>query len=192
MQTSEVKFGPVLTAGYVLGMGLMGIFEGIFFHQILQVHGIISSQVGLDSFMGLKSNLFWGGIFHLFAWFAIVFGIGLLWHCLQNSHTPRSTPIFSGSIIMGAGLFQLLEGFINHLLLGLHHVVEHQAPKQALAWDVIYLLTGISFILIGRYLVSRGKREFFAQAIKRSRHRRFEFRPAYDRSLEKAFHELGS
>ena len=36
---------PVVAAGIVLGAGLGGFFDGIVFHQILQVHNMLTGRI---------------------------------------------------------------------------------------------------------------------------------------------------
>lgn len=39
-------------------------------------------------------------------------------------------------MLMGFGIFNLVEGIIDHHLLGLHHVNETAPPEQWLWWDL--------------------------------------------------------
>lgn len=59
---------------------------------------------------------------------------------------PLSTGTFVGSLALGWGLFNLIEGLIDHELLGIHHVVE---AGNHLLWDMAFLGSGIVLILIG-------------------------------------------
>lgn len=181
MYTSEVKFGPILGAGSLIGLGMGGFLDGILFHQILQLHSMISGKVYPDTLVKLEVNMFWDGVFHLFTWLTIALGLGLLWKAFLNPYSPRSTPAFSGSLIMGWGLFNMVEGTINHILLGVHHLVEKAPIEEKLFWDMLFIGSGIIMIGIGRIMVSRGKREFFSEEIKKARSRPFRFKPAFHR-----------
>jgi uncharacterized membrane protein len=181
LYTTEVKFGPLLGAGSLIGLGMGGFLDGIIFHQILQLHSMISGKVYPDTLIKLEFNMFWGGVFHLFTWFTIAVGLGLLWKSFLNPYSPRSTPAFSGSLIMGWGLFNTVEGTINHILLGVHHLMEQAPIEEKLFWDMLYIGIGIIMIGIGRIMVSRGKREFFSEEIKKARSRPFKFKPAFHR-----------
>lgn len=59
---------------------------------------------------------------------------------------PLSAGTFVGSLALGRGLFNLIEGLIDHELLGIHHVVE---AGNHLLWDMAFLNSGIVLILIG-------------------------------------------
>jgi uncharacterized membrane protein len=58
------------------------------------------------------------------------------------------------------GLFNLVEGVIDHHLLGLHHVNETVPPAQWLYWDSGFLVWGALMLLGGWRLlrVGGGKR----------------------------------
>lgn len=143
---------PLLAAGILLGTGLGGFVDGILFHQLLQWHSMLSDKYprsGLDLqtvIVNLEVNMFWDGLFHTFTWLTTVAGIVLLWRAGQRADVPWCTKIFIGSLLMGWGLFNLIEGIINHHVLHLHHVVE---TPDHLAWDLGFLASGVIFILIG-------------------------------------------
>ncbi len=61
-----------------------------------------------------------------------------------------------GWILAGWGLFNLVEGLLDHQVLGIHHV--HEGPYQ-LWWDVGFLLLGALF-LVGGYLIQRSGQPF--------------------------------
>jgi uncharacterized membrane protein len=65
------------------------------------------------------------------------------------------TKIFVGSLILGWGLFNLVEGIIDHQILGIHHVYEY---GDHLLWDMAFLGSGVVFILIGWALIRGGSR----------------------------------
>lgn len=181
MYTTEVKFGPLLGAGSLIGLGMGGFLEGIVFHQILQLHNMISGKVYPDTLPKLEINLFWDGVFHLFTWLTIALGLGILWKSFLNPYTPRSTPAFSGSLIMGWGLYNMVEGTINHILLAAHHLIEKAPLEEKLIWDMLFISSGIAMIGFGRLMVSRGKREYFSEEIKKARGKTYGFRPAFHR-----------
>ena len=45
-------------------------------------------------------------------------------------------------MLTGFGIFNLVEGIIDHHLLGLHHVNETVPPEQWLWWDLAFLASG--------------------------------------------------
>jgi uncharacterized membrane protein len=64
--------------------------------------------------------------------------------------------IFVGSIAIGWGLFNLVEGIIDHHILGIHHV--RSGPHQ-LVWDLAFLAFGAVLVIMGWILVRGGKRK---------------------------------
>jgi uncharacterized membrane protein len=57
-----------------------------------------------------------------------------------------------GWILVGWGLFNLVEGLIDHQILGIHHV--RSGPHQ-LWWDMGFLALGALLVLAG-WLLQRG------------------------------------
>jgi hypothetical protein len=47
------------------------------------------------------------------------------------------------------GLFNVVEGIVDHLLLGIHHVNETAPREQWLWWDIAFLLWGAAMIAGG-------------------------------------------
>jgi uncharacterized membrane protein len=64
-------------------------------------------------------------------------------------------------MLLGWGLFNLVEGLIDHQLLRIHHV--HPGADQ-LAWDIGFLMFGAVLAMTGLSLVVAGHREGTAAA----------------------------
>jgi uncharacterized membrane protein len=141
-------------AGTLLGTGLGGFIDGIVFHQILQWHNMLSSVVAPTNLVTMKYNMVWDGIFHAFTWIVTATGLALLWRAGRSTNVPWSTGTFVGSLSLGWGLFNVVEGVINHQLLGIHHV--HPGENQ-LAWDVGFLLFGALLATLGWGSISRAR-----------------------------------
>lgn len=78
------------------------------------------------------------------------------WRAGQKPGVPWSTRTFAGSLGLGWGLFNLIEGLIDHHLLGVHHV--HPGDGQ-LAWDLGFLLSGALLARGGYGLIWAGRRD---------------------------------
>ncbi len=154
--TSEGRF-PV-SAGIVLGLGLGGFFDGIVFHQILQWHHMMSSaRYPPDYFVGLRINTFFDGLFHAGTYLLVLLGLALLWRSAHKPHPVWSGRRLFGSILTGFGIFNLVEGIIDHHLLGLHHVNE-TVPREAwIYWDVAFLVWGAAMLVGGLALLRAGR-----------------------------------
>ncbi|MFH7028515.1 MAG: DUF2243 domain-containing protein [Heteroscytonema crispum UTEX LB 1556] len=143
---------PLIAAGIVLGVGLGGFFDGIVLHQILQWHHMLSSVRSLTNVSNINLNMLWDGLFHAFDWVMTVVGIVLLWRAGGRDDVPWSSNVFFGSLLMGAGLFNFVEGLIDHQILGIHHV--KSGPNQ-LAWDLAFLASGVLLVAVGWIMVKR-------------------------------------
>jgi uncharacterized membrane protein len=147
---SQPYRGAVLGAGTLLGVGLGGFVDGILFHQILQWHNMLSSVVVPLDLVAIKYNMVWDGLFHALTWVMTAVGVGLLWRAGAKPEVPWSTPTFVGSLLLGWGLFNLVEGILDHHILGLHHV--HPGANE-LAWDLGFLGFGALLVAGGWGLI---------------------------------------
>lgn len=141
---------PMLSAGLLLGIGMGGFIDGIVFHQILQLHNMLSAKYSPNTVINIELNMVWDGIFHLGTWLTTAAGISLIWREVTRRTEPVTTRRFLGSIIAGWGLFNLVEGSIDHHLLHVHHVVERYGESS---WDFAFLLSGVIFLLLGAILM---------------------------------------
>lgn len=145
----------LISAGIVLGAGLGGFIDGILFHQLLQVHSMLSASYPPISVVNMEVTMFWDGVFHLFTWLMTVAGIALLWRTARlRTAAELETRVFIGSLLTGWGLFNVVEGFIDHYLLGLHHVIEQLGLS---VWDHGFIAFGVALIVMG-YSMMRGGR----------------------------------
>jgi uncharacterized membrane protein len=150
MSNDDGNKGPLLAAGVLLGIGLGGFADGIVLHQLLQWHHMLSSRVDANDLVGLKYNMVWDGLFHVLTWVMTAAGLGLLWRAVKQGRAPWSTRQLVGSLLLGAGLFDFVEGLVDHQILGLHHV--HPGEGE-LAWDAGYLALGLLLMMIGRAMI---------------------------------------
>jgi uncharacterized membrane protein len=141
---------PLTTAGMVLGIGMGGFVDGIVFHQILQLHNILSAQIPTDTLIGAKTNMVWDGLFHAMVWIATASGIVLLWKAVKRPDVLLSGQALFGSTLLGFGLFNLIEGIVDHHILSLHHVYERLGPS---VWDYVFLASGVASMLTGWLMI---------------------------------------
>jgi len=144
------NYRPLIVAGIVLGLGQGGFFDGIVFHQLLQWHHMFSSVRSDMTVAGLELNTLGDGLFHLLDWVLTLTGIFLLWRAGKHQNVPWSGQVFGGAMLIGAGLFNLVEGIIDHHILGIHHL--RLGPNQLL-WDLSFLAVGALLAGIGLRLV---------------------------------------
>lgn len=142
---------PLTIASMVLGIGLGGFIDGIMFHQIFQTHSMLSNKISTTDYVGKSVNMFWDGIFHFFCLLVVLLGIVLLWELLFKAHVDRSGKLLSGGLLLGWGLFNIVEGIINHHLLALHNVIE-LSPNQDFG-NFTFLGGSVIVVVVGYMLV---------------------------------------
>jgi uncharacterized membrane protein len=146
---------PLLTAGVLFGLGLGGFFDGIVLHQILQWHHLVTSAgFPPTSVENLQVNTFWDGLFHAATYVLTVLGIVALWRTSRRPDLVWSGRALLGAFLIGWGIFNLVEGLIDHQILGIHHVNETAPPEQWLLWDIGFLAWGV-LMLVGGWLLVR-------------------------------------
>lgn len=62
----------------------------------------------------------------------------------------RSGRVLGGSMLIGFGLFNLIEVVVDHHLLHLHHVYERLGVS---AWDYLFLASGVALIAAGWLMI---------------------------------------
>jgi uncharacterized membrane protein len=144
----------------LIGIGLGGFADGIVLHQIMQWHHMLSSVIPPDDMEAMSVNMRWDGIFHVVVWIVTLAGAAALWSSGRRNERTPSLRRFSGLVLVGWGLFNLVEGVINHHLLGIHHVRYHGdvlGGEPSLAWGLGFVLVGgVGFLLVG-WLLAREK-----------------------------------
>ena len=147
-------------AGILFGLGLGGFFDGIVLHQILQWHHMLTSAgYPATSVDNLEINTLWDGIFHASTYLFVVIGLILLWRTAHRVHLWWSGRLLIGTLLMGFGIFNLVEGIVDHQILGLHHVNETVPASQWLYWDIGFLVWGALMLIGGWALYKSGKQQ---------------------------------
>ncbi|WP_067430681.1 DUF2243 domain-containing protein [Nocardioides jensenii] len=160
--TSTREPRSLATPGIVLGVGLGGFVDGILLHQLLQWHHMLTStdsdNIGVryypDSTVhGLEINTVWDGLFHTFTWVMVLVGLALLYSRVQQSRGRvwKSRALW-GWVLVGWGVFNLVEGIVDHHILGIHHV---RSGDNQIWWDLGFLALG-ALLVIGGWLLQRG------------------------------------
>jgi len=138
-------------AGILLGLGLGGFVDGILLHQILHWHNMLSARVPPSSMEAMRTNMRADGLFHLGVWILTFSGVLLLWSAGRSPAPLPPMRYLIGLLFGGWGVFNLVEGVIDHHLLELHHV--RDLPAHVPLYDYIFLLVGgLGFLVLGRVL----------------------------------------
>ncbi|MET7970620.1 DUF2243 domain-containing protein [Micromonospora sp. NPDC005305] len=156
MTRATIDGADIRVPATILGVGLGGFVDGILLHQVLQWHHLLSStntdRIGVkyypvDTVPGLRMNTLWDGLFHTVTWVAVLTGLALLYARVTRSRGRLwRSPALWGWALVGWGLFNLVEGLVDHQILGIHHV--RTGPHQ-LWWDLGFLALGVVLVLIG-------------------------------------------
>lgn len=150
-----IKRNLILIGGFLLGVGVGGLADGIFFHQILQWHHMVCQEASCASqtVLDLENKIYWDGIFHAFCWISVLIGLAFLSRALDRPSGVSSKSLW-GALLFGWGMFNMGEGLINHHLLSLHHV--RFGPDQAI-WDGLFLLLSLFVAMFG-WRLARSRR----------------------------------
>jgi uncharacterized membrane protein len=149
--------GRSTTPGIVLGLGLGGFVDGIALHQIAQWHNMGSAVLPPHTMEAMRQNMTWDGWFHAATLALTLAGIYLL---LRDARAgvPLPPPLaFTGQLLLGWGIFNLVEGIVDHHLLGIHHV--RDVPVHIPAYDWIFLAVGgVGLVVLGWLMARSGSR----------------------------------
>jgi uncharacterized membrane protein len=141
---------PGVAAALALGIGLGGFFDGIVFHQILQMHNMLSGWLPVTDLVSAKTNMVWDGVFHAAVWIVTISGVIMLWNVGKRHDVIMDGRYLVGGFLMGWGLFNIVEGLIDHHVLGVHHVYELAGSS---VWDWAFLGWGVAMVLVGGMLI---------------------------------------
>ena len=141
--------------GFVMGLGLGGLLDGVVLHQILQWHHMLTgtSANPPDTVAGLEANTLADGFFHLATWVLIATAMVLTVRAWQQGRLAPPWSVQTGALLAGWGVFNVVEGLIDHQLLGVHHVRDDLGAP--LGWDLGFIALGVVLILAGSALARR-------------------------------------
>jgi uncharacterized membrane protein len=144
----------LIVAAVVLGLGLGGFFDGIVLHQILQWHHMVSTSTPPDTLPNLQLNTLGDGMFHAATWVLTVAGVFTLMSSNGARHREGGTRTLIGGMLVGWGLFNTVEGLVDHHLLRLHHV--RPGPDEVL-YDIGFLVWGIVMLVVGTAVIRQAR-----------------------------------
>lgn len=149
---------PPRLPGFLLGIGLGGFVDGIVLHQILQWHHLVShtDDHPVTTVAGLEANTLADGLFHVLAWIFVTVGSALAVRAWQRRELAPPWRTHVGLLLAGWGAFNVVEGVINHQILGIHHVRDDLGAP--LGWDLGFLAFGVALVVVGALLVRSGER----------------------------------
>ena len=124
-------------AGIFFGLGAIAFIDETVFHQLLHWHHFYDKST-------LAVGLISDGLFHAFSWFATVASLFMVAHLRKLRAWDKRRWI--GSAILGAGVFQLYDGIIQHKVFRLHQI---RYDVEIFYYDLVWNVLAIFMILIG-------------------------------------------
>ena len=136
----------------LLGIGLGGFVDGIVLHQVLQWHHLVSDTDDhpVTTVAGLEANTLADGFFHVFTWICVAVATALIVRAWQRRELAPPWRMHVGLLLAGWGAFNVVEGLIDHQLLGIHHVRDDLGGP--LGWDLAFLAFGVVLVVVGLLL----------------------------------------
>jgi uncharacterized membrane protein len=144
---------PPRAPALIMGLGLGGFIDGIVLHQLLQWHHMLTGDSGgepMDTLSGLEANTVADGFFHVVTWLLVVLGSFLAVRAWQRRELAPPWRMHVGLLLAGWGIFNVVEGLVDHQLLGIHHVRDDIGAP--LGWDLAFLAFGVLLIALGTAL----------------------------------------
>ena len=140
----------VLLGSGIFGFGLGALLDVVVFHLILQWHHLLSDFYEPTTLDGLRTNVFFDGVFSLGMVAIMLAGAGMVWRGLDHSVERQSAVRALGSLLVGAGLFNVFDGIVDHYVLGLHDVVHGTQAFNPHWVGASLLLLGLGILVLTR------------------------------------------
>jgi uncharacterized membrane protein len=140
-------------AALLMGLGLGGFVDGIVLHQILQWHHMLTGEQGgepMSTVAGLEANTLADGFFHVATWIMVAVASWLILRAWQEGEIAPPWRAHFGMLLAGWGIFNVVEGLVDHELLGIHHVRDDLGGP--IEWDLGFLLLGVLLVVGGLVL----------------------------------------
>ena len=133
-------------ASALLGVAVMAAVDEIVFHQILGWHHFYDGST-------LRVGLLTDGLLHAFELVAAVAGVFLLLDARRTGGVDGR--VAGAGSAVGAGVFQLWDGVVDHKVLRLHQV---RYDVELLPYDVAWDVAGLALLAAGVVLVAGAAR----------------------------------
>ena len=137
---------------YLTGFGLGAFLDGIVFHQLLRWHHLVSAYDPPTGLAALERNVVWDGVFHLAAEVVVAGSVVWLWASRRHLR-DAGVRWLVGAMLVGWGVFNLVDEVVFHLVLGAHHI---RMVDNYLVYDLIYTVVGVGLVVGGLALQRRG------------------------------------
>ena len=92
------------------------------------------------------------GFFHLATWIFVAVGSWLMLRAWQEGRLAPPWRVHLGLLLAGWGIFNVVEGLIDHEILGIHHVRDDLGGP--IGWDLGFLALG-ALLIVGGFAMAR-------------------------------------
>jgi uncharacterized membrane protein len=137
----NIYSGSNLWSGFLFGIGFVAFIDETIFHQLLHWHHFYDKST---TEIGLISD----GFFHAFSWFATIAGLFLFADIRRRNGFWLARWI--GGLLLGAGIFQLYDGTIQHKLMRIHQI---RYVENVGIYDLVWNIIATILVIAGLYLV---------------------------------------
>jgi uncharacterized membrane protein len=138
-----------LFGAFVLGFGCSGLIDVLVLHHVLQWHHLLSGIHPTDTVAGLRTNIFADGVFSVAMLGIVAGGAGLLWQSERRTEEPLAVRPLAGVALVGLGVFDVLDGIVDHAILGLHQPVGPGGRALSLGGRYNPHWLGVSILIVG-------------------------------------------
>lgn len=128
-------------SGILFGLGMVAFIDETAFHQLLHWHHFYDKAT---TSIGLISD----GLFHAFSWFSTIWSLFLLADLRRKKAFWLKRWI--GGLFLGAGLFQLYDGIVQHKFMKLHQI---RYQVEILPYDLTWNITASLMVIVGIVIV---------------------------------------
>jgi uncharacterized membrane protein len=140
----------VLLGSGLFGFGLGALLDVLLFHLVLQWHHLLSSLYRPTTLDGLRTNVYADGVFSLAMVAVLLIGVGMVWRGLNHSTESHSAVRALGGLLVGAGVFNVFDGIVDHYVLGIHDVVHGTQAFNPHWVGASLLLLGVGILVLTR------------------------------------------
>ena len=109
-----------------------------------------------DTVAGLEANTLADGFFHVATWVLVAVATYMTVRLWQRGELAPPWRVHGGMLLAGWGAFNIVEGLVDHQILGLHHVRDDLGAP--LGWDLGFLAFGFALVVVGVALARSGER----------------------------------
>ncbi|KGR76012.1 DUF2243 domain-containing protein [Ureibacillus manganicus] len=146
MRTSKRTIDSInFWSGILFGLGAVAFIDETIFHQLLHWHHFYDKST---TSVGLVSD----GLFHAFSWFATVAALFMVGDLRRRNSWQKKR--WFGAYILGAGVFQLYDGIIQHKLMRLHQI---RYNVEIFYYDLVWNVIAAIMIVIGLTILKSAK-----------------------------------